>query len=343
MRISSLQRGIYNHQADRIEKALSSLALPTRVHGGEIARDRVRYHLSQFPQVPIKQVGEIASKVAEAMGVYKVHMDEKEEGWVLDLLLEEDFQLRLLPLIEDLNNLLPVTTVLGIAANGKPLLINLRREETRNVLIYGPSGSGKSELLRTLVLSLALKHRSSQVQFLGIDLSGKELTVMDALPHALSEVAMDAVYAEEVIDWLAQEVVRRKEARVMHPDVVLVIDELENVMHYSETLLQKLPLILEDGLKTGVHLVATSKEIRPGSFMPNWRKSGMVIAKAGNKSTQTRMMEIEKGKFEFQICGEKITAQVAWLPARDLQQAVARVQTGWRAEDAGVDLKLLWK
>jgi len=343
MQISPLQRGIYNHQADRIEKTLSSLALPMRVYGGEIAGDRVRYHLSQFPQVPTKQVREIASKVAEAMGVYKVHMDEKEEGWVLDLLLEEDFQLRLLPLIEDLNNLLPVTTVLGIAANGGPLLINLRREETRNLLICGPAGSGKSELLRTLVLSLALKHRPSQVQFLGIDLSGKELTVMDALPHALSEVAMDAGYAEEVIDWLAQEIVRRNEARVMHPDVVLVIDDLESVMHYSETLLQKLPLILEDGLKTGVHLVATSKEIRPGTFLPNWRKSGMVIAKAGTKRAQNKTEEIERGKFEFQIGSERIPAQVAWLPARDLQQAVALVRTGWQSKDVGVDLKLLWK
>jgi DNA segregation ATPase FtsK/SpoIIIE-like protein len=342
MNISPLQRGIYNHQADRIEKALSSLDLPTRVQGGEIGRRRVRYHLAPLPDVPTKQVGEIASKVAEAMGVYKVHMDEVEEGWVLDLPLEEDSSLRLLPFIEGLNNLLPLTTVLGIAANGKPLLLNLRRDETWHLFVYGPDSTGKSELLRTYILSLVLKNRPSQVQFLGIDLGGKELIVMDALPHALSELAVDANYAEEVIQWLANEVERRKEAQVISPDVILVIDELERMMEHSETLLKKLPFILQEGSRTGVHLAATSREIRPGAFLPRWRRPGVVIARAGKGIAQSKTGVSEIGRFEFQICGERIIAQVAWLPAYDLQQAVMMVRTGWRSSSEVVNLKALW-
>jgi DNA segregation ATPase FtsK/SpoIIIE-like protein len=342
MHISPLQREIYNHQADRIEKALSSLALPTRVRGGEIGRGHVRYHLAPLPDVSIKQIGEIASKVAEAMGVYKVHMNEAEEGWVLDLPLEEDSSLRLLPFIESFNNLLPLTTVLGIAANGKPLLLNLRRDETWHLFAYGPASTGKSELLRTYILSLALKNRPSQVQFLGIDLGGKELVVMDALPHALSEVAVDTSYAEELIHWLANEVERRKEAQVISPDMILVIDELERVMEHSETLLKKLPFILHEGSRTGVHLAATSREIRPGTFLPRWRKPGVVIAKAGKGIPQSKTRVSEVGGFEFHICSERIIAQVAWLPAYDLQQAVMMVRTGWRSSSEVVNLKALW-
>jgi DNA segregation ATPase FtsK/SpoIIIE-like protein len=343
MYISPLQRGIYNHQADRIEKALSSFALPTRVQGGEVGRNRVRYHLAPLPNMPTHQVREIALKVAEAMGVYQVRVDEVEDGWVLDLPIEGDFSLRLLPFIEGLNNLLPLTAVLGITASGKPMLLNLRRIETWHAFVYGSTNTGKSELLRTFILSLALKNRPSQVQFLGIDLTGKELVVLDALPHTLSEVAVDASYAEEVICWMVDEVERRKEDCVSFPDVILFVDELECVLHHSETLLKKLPLILTEGPKTGVHLIAASKEIRPGSIMPNWRRSGVVIAKAGNEITQRTIRNALRGQFEFQVCGERIDAQVAWLPVYDLQQAVRIVCAGDPSTRWDVDLRALWK
>jgi DNA segregation ATPase FtsK/SpoIIIE-like protein len=343
MQISPLQRGIYNHQANRIEKLLSSLKLPTRVQGGEVGREHIRYHLAPIPEIPGFQIREIASKVAEAMGVYKVQMDEQEDGWVLDLPQEKDLYLRLLPLIEEFRNLLPLTAVMGIAANGKPLFLNLRREETWHLLVYGPKYSGKSELLRTFILSLALKNKPSQVQFLGIDLTGKEITVIDALPHALSEVAIGADYAEEVIDWLAIEIKRRKESRVTYPDVVLVIDELESLMHHSEAFLMKLPLILEEGLNTGVHLVATSREIRPGSLLPYWQKAGMVIAKHRKNLLQNRGDLAKRGQFDFQISGERIAVQIAWLPAHDLQRAVRIVQMGWRSKSEAREFGEMWK
>jgi hypothetical protein len=343
MQISPLQRGIYNHKANRIERVLTTLELPTRVQGGEVGKDRIRYHLAPLPNFPKLPVREIASKVAEAMGVYKVQIDEQEEGWVLDLPQKEDFYVRLLPLIEELHHLLPLTAVMGIAANGKPLFLNLRREEMWHLLANGRTCSGKSELLRTFILSLALKNRPSQVQFLGIDLTGKEITVIDALPHALSEVAIDADFAEDVIDWLALEIERRKEARVVYPDIVLVIDDLEDVMNKSEVLLMKLPMILEEGLNTGVHLVATSREIRPGSLMPHWRKHGMVIASHGKDLLQNKCGQLGKGQFDFQIRGERILTQIAWLPVHDLQQAVTMVQTGWRSKYEAKASGEFWK
>jgi hypothetical protein len=343
MQISPLQRGIYNHQADRIERAFSSLEFPARIQGGEIGCGHVRFHLASFPDIPTREVREIASKVAEVMGVYNVHMDEAEDGWVLDLSFQGESSLRLLPLIQGLNNLLPLTTVLGIAVNGKPLLLNLHRDEMWHLFVHGPNSTGKSELLRTFILSLALKNRPSQVQFLGIDLSGKELMVIDALPHALSEVAVDGGYAGEMIHWLAQEIDRRQKAQINSPDVILVIDELERVMEHSEMLLKRLPLILHKGPKTGIHLAATSREIRPGAIIPRWRKTGVVIAKASKRIVRKKSEVYQIGMFDFYICGERIIAQVAWLPANDLQRAVRSVCKRRASNNEGVSLKALRK
>jgi len=338
MQISPVQRGIFDHQADRIEKILSSLALPTRVQGGHVSQDRVRYHLAPVSNAQVHQVRAISTKLAEAMGVYKVYIDEEEDGLVLDFPMEDEAHLRLIPLIMDTAHPLPMTSVMGISMHGKPLLLNFRRCETWHLGIFAPFKTGKSELLRTLIISLALYNRPSQLQFLGIDFSGKELSNIDALPHAIAQVAFEQNYAEEIIQWLVDEIKERKAKRVIYPDIVLVIDELDSVVSKSELIHGKLPLILHEGPKTGVHLMIASKKTRPDFLISHWRKSGVVTV----RPVADRKRKGEIGQFEFRMAGEKVLAQVAWLPARDLQQAVTMIRTGWRVNKGSVDIRALW-
>jgi hypothetical protein len=338
MQISQIQRGVFDHHADRIEKILSSLALPTRVQGGQVSHDRVRYHLAPVSNAQIHEVCAMSAKLAEAMGVYKVHIDEEEEGLVLDLPVEDEAHLRLLPLIMDAASPLPMTSIAGISTHGKPLLLNFRRGETWHLGIFSPLNTGKSELLRTLIVSLALYNRPSQFQLLGIDCSGKELSIIDALPHALSQVAFEQKYAEEIIQWVVEEIKERKMNRVIYPDIFLVIDDLDRVVSKSEFIHGKLPLILHEGPKTGVHLMVASKKVRPGSLISHWQKSGVVTV----RPVAGRNRKGGIGQFEFQMVRKKVLAQVAWLPVMDLQQAVAMIRTGWRGSRGLVDVKKLW-
>src|SRR5262249_48081279 len=75
----------------------------------------------------------------------------------------------------------------GASADG-PLGIDLRRDGP-HALIAGTTGSGKSELLQTLVASLACPHRPDRLVFLLVDYKGgaacKECT---ALPHTVGFV-----------------------------------------------------------------------------------------------------------------------------------------------------------
>jgi hypothetical protein len=338
MQISQIRRGVFDHQADRIEKILSSLALPTRVQGGQVSHDRVRYHLAPVSNAQVHEVCAMSTKLAEAMGVYKVDIGEGEEGLVLDLPVEDEAHLSLLPLIMDTANPLPMTSIAGITMHGKPLLLNFRRSETWHLGIFAPLNTGKSELLRTLMVSLALYNRPSQFQLLGIDFSSKELSVIDALPHALSQVAFERKYAEEVVQWVVEEIKERKMNRVVYPDIFLVIDDLDKVVGESEFVQGKLHLILHEGAKTGVHLMIASKGARPGSLIAHWQKSGVVTVRPAVDRKQKGGI----GQFEFQVARQKVLAQVAWLPVRDLQQAVTMIRTGWRANKGVVDVKKLW-
>ena len=71
------------------------------------------------------------------------------------------------------------------SAPGGPLVVDLRRDGP-HALIAGTTGSGKSELLQTLVASLALGNRPTQLSFVLVDYKGGS-AFKDAarLPHCV--------------------------------------------------------------------------------------------------------------------------------------------------------------
>src|SRR5690606_6680724 len=60
-----------------------------------------------------------------------------------------------------------------------------------HLLVVGGPGSGKSSLLRTLALSLAVTHTPREVAVYGIDLLGNGLRVLDGLPHVGGTASRD--------------------------------------------------------------------------------------------------------------------------------------------------------
>ena len=65
-------------------------------------------------------------------------------------------------------------------ADGEPLYIDFKEAADKGMgphgLIIGATGSGKSELLRTLVVSLALTHDPQTLNFVLIDFKGGPLS-----------------------------------------------------------------------------------------------------------------------------------------------------------------------
>lgn len=80
---------------------------------------------------------------------------------------------------------LPV--VLGLRAGGEPLILDLHeRRHGPNGLVAGMVGAGKSELLQTLVASMAINYHPHKVGFVLIDYKGGGMAdPFDDLPHTL--------------------------------------------------------------------------------------------------------------------------------------------------------------
>ena len=82
-------------------------------------------------------------------------------------------------------------------------------------LLIGATGSGKSELLRTLVLALAVTHSPSTLNFALVDFKGgATFAQMDALPHTsavITNLADELPLVDRMADALNGELVRRQE------------------------------------------------------------------------------------------------------------------------------------
>jgi DNA segregation ATPase FtsK/SpoIIIE-like protein len=327
---SFLHRPYLDQQADSIERALSSLDLPARVQGGQVGSHWVRYNLTPVSGTRADKVLQVAEQVAEAMGISGLRIAERSQGLTIDVPLQQGSELRLLPLLHSLPGLSASTAVVGMSIEGKPLLLNLSRPSTWNLLVYAPKGYGKSELIRTLMMSFALTSRRSQMSMLGIDIGGKELAVLESLPHALTDLATEPRFAEELLTWLSEEADRRLASGVASPHLVLLIDDLGWLTdRREENALAALKRIAHVGVEVGVHFLAAAQAPLPTSLrdLPNHR--GVVEVIPNEHTFLTGKTAV--GRFQFTSSSEVNIADVAWLSLRDLDTASKLAAAGWRA------------
>ena len=196
-------------------------------------------------------------------------------------------------------------TPVGFFGNGRlqvPLgLVDKPFEQRRDLLwadfsgaaghgvIVGAPQSGKSMMLRTLIMAMALTHTPEEVQFYCLDLGGGTLATMSGLPHvggvagrldpdlARRMVAeMTTLVAEREqrfrdagIDSMVNFRDRKRRGEMPEDqfgDAFLLIDGWLNFRQEFEALEPQVAALAAQGLSYGVHLVITANrwaEIRP--------------------------------------------------------------------------------
>lgn len=330
---SFLHRSYLDRQANQIERALTELARPAKVQGGRVGERWVRYHLTPVSGTRAFDVAEAAEAVADAIGVAEVRVAEGKEGMALDVPLQRGTELRLLPLLHAIPSLSALTAVVGILKAGKPLLLRFGKRNTWNLIVSGPQGCGKSELLRTITISLALTSRRSELGILGIDIGGQELALLEALPHAITDLASDQRFAEELLIWLAEEMFRRSESEIFQPNLVMVMDDMDWLLsgRYHEAL-AALRVIMQRGQQSGVHLLGAVRD--PQGLMDAEVLNPQGLVRAISTSVTDGQPPPSVGRFQFTTGSEGRDADVAWLSVRDIDTAVRLANAGWRATDA---------
>ncbi len=97
--------------------------------------------------------------------------------------------------------------VLGASLLGEPVVSDLTAMP--HLLVAGATGSGKSVLINTLIVSLLLKRSPNELRFLMVDPKMVELNMYNGIPHLLTPVISNPKIAAQALKWLLREMEAR--------------------------------------------------------------------------------------------------------------------------------------
>jgi len=267
------QRKDLELQSDRIEMVLANYKAPSRVTGGVVTPRMVQYHLAPAAGIRINKVQALADELALALGVTHVRVSRRGGNVQLEVPRPDASPVQLLSLMSHLDaSLPPVTAVLGLCDDGVPLLIRLPSPDVAHILISGTTGSGKTALCQAMILSLAMTHRRSQLQFVLVDPKRRAFAGLAALPHLMWPVignAADAIHAlGELVGLMearepreASGVTPALRAGASMPRIVVVLDELADLIQMGGRALgAPLTRLAQRGREAGLHVIACTQK-----------------------------------------------------------------------------------
>jgi S-DNA-T family DNA segregation ATPase FtsK/SpoIIIE len=183
---------------------------------------------------------------------------------------------------------------IGVGEDGEPVHLDLKEAAQEGMgphgLCVGATGSGKSELLRTLVLGLAVTHSSESLNFVLADFKGgATFAGMSEMPHVsavITNLADDLTLVDRMRDSITGELQRRQEllkstgnyanihdyerartaGAALEPlaSLVLVIDEFSELLTAKPEFIDMFIQIGRIGRSLGVHLLLASQRLEEG-------------------------------------------------------------------------------
>ncbi|WP_234018332.1 type VII secretion protein EccCa [Streptomyces sp. FXJ7.023] len=182
----------------------------------------------------------------------------------------------------------------AVGVDGRPVELDIKESAQGGMgphgLLIGATGSGKSELLRTLVLGLALSNSSETLNFVLVDFKGGATFLgLEELPHTsavITNLADEAALVERMQDALHGELMRRQEllrAAGNHtsaleyeraraggadltplPSLFVVVDEFSELLSSHREFMDLFVMIGRLGRSLGVHLLLASQRLDEG-------------------------------------------------------------------------------
>ncbi len=183
---------------------------------------------------------------------------------------------------------------IGVGSGGQPVELDIKESAQGGMgphgLVIGATGSGKSELLRTLVLGLAMTHSSETLNFVLVDFKGgATFASLDVLPHTsaiITNLEDELILVDRMKDAMHGELVRRQEAlraagnyaslrdyeRAREqgaplepmPSLFVVVDEFSELLSAKPDFIDLFVMIGRLGRSLGVHLLLASQRLEEG-------------------------------------------------------------------------------
>jgi S-DNA-T family DNA segregation ATPase FtsK/SpoIIIE len=182
---------------------------------------------------------------------------------------------------------------LGIGSTGEPVMLDLKEAAEGGMgphgLIIGATGSGKSELLRSIVTSLAIRHDPETLNFVLADFKGgASFADLAGLPHVaglITNLQSDLTLVDRMRAALSSEQERRQQIlrnagrdniQLYHqrrqqvpdmeplPHLIVVVDEFAELLANRPEFLDLFVAIGRVGRSLGIHLLLATQRLGEG-------------------------------------------------------------------------------
>lgn len=267
-------------QADKIELTLQEFGVQGHVYAGTILPQVVVYQLQLGQGQRLSEIRSLREELALRLSVPGVLITRSDGAVHIEVPRQHRTTITFGWMLSTLKDWPPSqTALLGMAHGGVPLLAHFPSPNVAHVLIAGMTGAGKSELLRTMLVSLALWSGSQAAVYL-IDPKGKlgELSRLRSVMQVCS-----AEMAPALMERLLAEMERRGAMGGRH-HIYVVIDELADLVMVDRAIEQALTRLVQRGREADMHVIAATQRpsaaVIAGLMKANFpiRISGAVVS-----------------------------------------------------------------
>ena len=348
-------RRLLEYQAERIEMVLASHKVASHVYRGAVTPRFVRFELVPMMGARVSRIKGLGEEIALSLGISSCRVFRQNGKINVEIPRQTPRTVKLLSLCRRLAEIPPCTAVLGLDDEGTPLLLRLPSADVAHVLIAGRTGSGKTEVARTMIASLAMYNRLGEVQLALIDPKGRGFAAFGGLPHLLYPLVDNVEGASEALERLVTEMERRDHDRVTQPQVVVFIDELADLMMVGGKEIEHLlTRLLQRGRGAGIHVVACVQKPTV-AIIGSLVKSNFPVRIVGSVGSPEDAKVasglagtgaerlLGRGDFLVVAQGQVLRLQAAYVSGQEIRELAARLREGgrtsrrWVEEATGTD------
>ena len=240
----------------------------------------------------------------------------------------------------------PLELAIGRDAEGQPIVADLAKMP--HLLIAGTTGSGKSVMINTIIMSLLMRSLPEDVRLIMVDPKRVELSGYNGLPHLYVPVVTEPKQAASALQWAVSEMERRlkvferigvrkistfneKQAAgdfeqydnppAKMPYLVIIIDELSDLMMVAgKDVEASIVRIAQLGRAAGIHLIVATQ--RPSSnVVTGLIKANITNRIAFNVATgiDSRVIIDQMGAEKLTGLGDMLFSKVDWGKPKRIQ------------------------
>ena len=256
-------------KSEIIEETLKSFGINGKVMDAAVGPTVTQYALDIPLGTKVAKIANLKNDIALIPGTSYIGIEvpntQREAVYFRELIEGEE--------IKNPKYTLPVTV--GKNISGKDIVTDIQKMP--HLLVAGATGSGKSVLTNSFIMSILMYKTPDEVKFIMVDPKQVELSDYNGIPHLLTPVITDMAKVNNALKWAISEMESRytlfRENQVRNiggynekrgfsalPYIMIVIDELADMMMSGGAEMESsIVRLAQKARATGIHLVLATQ------------------------------------------------------------------------------------